>query len=72
MKIKSIVELKFASRPPLIKNHKTCGFHPNMLAFNFSSFVEKLYKCEISKKDIGVLNKITLEYGLLSDDYKTF
>ncbi len=72
MKIKSIVELKCSSPLLLIKTYKTYGFHSNMLASNFSSIAEKLYKCEIQKKDIEMLNKITSEYGLLSDDYKTF
>lgn len=72
MKIESIVEIQCDSRLFLIKTYKICYFHSNMSASNHNSISEKLCKYEISKEDIETLNEITLEHGLLSDDYKSF
>lgn len=72
MKINSIVELQSVSQLLLIKTHKACNLHSNILAYNLISINDKFYKYVISKKDIDILNEITLDYGLLSDDYKTF
>lgn len=72
MKINSIVELQSVSKLLLLKTHKACNLHSNILAYNLTSINDKFYKYVISRKDIDILNLITLNYGLLSDDYKTF
>jgi hypothetical protein len=72
MKIKSIVELQSESQLLLRNFHKTSTFHEEGSLSKSISAIGFSNKNEISNEYINTLNDISLNYGLLSDHFKTF